>query len=315
MEKTNNQTLSRRLCFSLDRDSRKKFLLFLDSIICFSSDECCVTFSFTKKEIICVIVKEHKHNYIAFLIYDIICQKEEIENNSFKTYFLETARNNIRLIIDNVNIIKFKKILKEIPNAEEYIFTAKKRSDNTCYFNVDIQLGGLEDLTFKEVIDFQPLKINNNCELFDMEACFHISFLHNHNFSYLLSFMEMSLKDKLKNYYSKIIISYDSENIEDSQKGYVSFSLPDNSEIIFPVDFENNHNFEEKYKMFYIETYEFHKLLNSHKSALNFGMFLDFNMKKMYTNFAFNENKNCHLKYHLLSYGVLNLELEIKENF
>jgi hypothetical protein len=211
MQQALNIPIIRKLSFSLDQASKRKFLQFLESILSFYNESLCAQFGFSKTDIVCKISKDHKFNYIAYFTYSVVVGRDNIEENSFKTYNVETSKDQISLIIDHIQLVKLRKIFKDISNAEEYFLTAKKQNDNNIYLEVIIPYGE-NILEFKEKIDVIALKSHIKVELFDREACFFTSLHGNYNLTSFIQFLENLAQDKDNSNYLKIQFVYDDED-------------------------------------------------------------------------------------------------------
>jgi hypothetical protein len=214
MQQALNIPIIRKLSFSLDQASKRKFLQFLESILSFYNESLCAQFGFSKTDIVCKISKDHKFNYIAYFTYSVVVGRDNIEENSFKSYNVETSKDQISLIIDYIQLVKLRKIFKDISNAEEYFLTAKKQNDNTIYLEVFIPYGE-NILEFKEKIDIIALKSHIKVELFDREACFFTSLHGNYNLTSFIQFLENLAQDKDNSNYLKIQFG---DDVEDGSK-------------------------------------------------------------------------------------------------
>jgi hypothetical protein len=203
MQQVVNIPTIRKLSFSFDQASKRKFLQFLESIISFSNESLCTQFGFSKTDIVCKISKDHKFNYIAYFTYSVTIGRDNHEENSFKSYSVETSKDQICVIIDHNQLVKIRKIFKDISNAEEYFLTAKKQNNNNSYFEVVIPYGG-DNLEFKEKIDFIILKSHIRVELFDREACFFTSLHGNYNLTSFIQFLDILAQEKDNSSFLKI---------------------------------------------------------------------------------------------------------------
>ena len=218
----------RKLSFSLDQVSRKKFLLFLDSILIFSKDDCSNIFTFSKINIICqneYTSNENSNEIKAYHYYNVVINNEESNENSFKDYCMETSLNQISMLINHEELTRFRDLLKNYEYSNEYIFTAKRNEASSQYYlDVNLPMGNF--LYIKEAIKFKGLKSNHDVFLFNRELCFYINFQN--QMKYLLKFLKKSTQNKMKNKFLKIEISDSEVNKID-----ISFKLENKDKILF----------------------------------------------------------------------------------
>ena len=296
----------RKLFFSFDPESRKKFLLFLESILNFSNEECSNIFSFSKSNIVCkneYYSSENTKEIKAYHYYTVVKDNEDSNENSFKDYCLESSLNLITLLLKHEDLERFRDLLKHFEKCISYEFTAKRNEAlNQYYLQVNILMQ--DSVKYNPAIKFHSLKSIHDVFLFNRELCFFINFQH--QLKYLIIFLEKS-KNKEKKSFTKIEISKSGEN-----KVNIIFKFENKNKILFKnLSVQNEENYNLKFNEFYVKTSDLYSIVVSQKSSSLYGIFL---FDQIFFAFTY-YNTLCDNYYFSSTYALIDFHQNIEDNF